>query len=112
MYSVCVKLHVRGLKLGIYLDSGTATCAGFPGSMFNMQQDAQTLAEWGVDMLKLDGCNVPGPQLPDAYRAFGAFLNQTGRPVLFACSWPADQLFATPPITVCLLLFYFAEYNF
>ncbi len=30
-------------------DAGTATCAGFPGSLGNEELDAATFAEWGVD---------------------------------------------------------------
>ena len=33
------------------------TCAGYPGSEFYLQLDAQTFADWGVDLLKFDGCN-------------------------------------------------------
>ena len=51
-------MHAKGLKLGIYGDVGTRTCAGYPGSEGYMQRDAQTLADWGVDMLKFDGCNA------------------------------------------------------
>nr|KAG5686546.1 hypothetical protein BaRGS_001547 [Batillaria attramentaria] len=50
-------MHARGLKLGIYEDFGSKTCAGYPGSEFHMQLDAQTFADWGVDMVKFDGCN-------------------------------------------------------
>ena len=50
------QVHSRGLKLGIYEDFGTKTCGGYPGSKFYLQQDAETFASWGVDMLKLDGC--------------------------------------------------------
>ena len=49
-------MHSKGLKLGIYEDFGTKTCGGYPGSKFYLQQDAETFASWGVDMLKLDGC--------------------------------------------------------
>ena len=49
-------MHDRGLKLGIYEDIGSKTCAGFPGSRGHMEQDAKTFARWGVDMLKFDGC--------------------------------------------------------
>lgn len=49
-------MHERGLKLGIYSDMGYDTCAGYPGSKFYMEMDAQTFAEWGIDSLKLDGC--------------------------------------------------------
>lgn len=45
------------MKLGIYEDFGTKTCAGFPGSEFYMELDANTFAEWNVDMVKFDGCN-------------------------------------------------------
>jgi len=46
------------LKFGIYEDVGTKTCAGFPGSLYYLQLDAQTFADWGVDFLKFDGCNM------------------------------------------------------
>src|SRR5438045_7492490 len=42
-------VHSLGLKLGIYEDAGTATCAGYPGSLGHEQTDAQTFAERGVD---------------------------------------------------------------
>jgi Alpha galactosidase A len=50
------QVHARGLKLGIYLDLGTDTCAGFAGSLYYLQMDIQVLAEWQVDLLKLDSC--------------------------------------------------------
>ena len=53
---VMFKIHKLGLKFGIYGDVGTKTCAGYPGSYNNLELDAQTYADWGVDMLKLDGC--------------------------------------------------------
>lgn len=49
-------MHSKGLKLGIYEDFGTKTCAGFPGSEFYLELDAQTFAEWGIDLLKFDTC--------------------------------------------------------
>ncbi|GCC34561.1 hypothetical protein chiPu_0013036 [Chiloscyllium punctatum] len=50
-------VHSKGLKLGIYQDVGTYTCAGYPGSYGYYELDAQTFADWGVDLLKFDGCN-------------------------------------------------------
>ena len=50
------QIHSKGLKLGLYEDVGRHTCAGFPGSIDHYEQDAQTLADWGMDMLKFDGC--------------------------------------------------------
>lgn len=42
-------LHSMGLKFGLYGDSGTATCSGFPGSQGFEKQDAAQLSAWGVD---------------------------------------------------------------
>ena len=50
-------MHSKGLKFGVYEDFGVKTCAGYPGSEFYLQLDAQTFADWGVDLLKFDGCN-------------------------------------------------------
>jgi alpha-galactosidase len=49
-------VHRKGLKLGIYGDAGTKTCAGYPGSLGTEELDAQTWADWGVDYLKYDNC--------------------------------------------------------
>lgn len=51
-------MHSKGLKLGIYADVGKKTCAGYPGSFGHYETDAQTFADWGVDLLKFDGCNL------------------------------------------------------
>jgi alpha-galactosidase len=63
-------VHARGLKLGIYEDSGVKTCSsggGFPGSLGHEDQDAMLFARWHVDYLKYDDCNVPADgQNPDA----------------------------------------------
>ena len=55
---VDVQIHSKGLKLGVYEDVGSHTCAGFPGTLDNYELDAQTIADWNVDMLKFDGCNA------------------------------------------------------
>jgi len=50
-------MHDRGLKLGLYGDMGTHTCGGYPGTTLDkIELDAQTLADWEVDMFKFDGC--------------------------------------------------------
>jgi hypothetical protein len=45
----------RGLKLGLYSDIGKKTCAGYLGMEDNFDLDAQTFAEWEIDMLKVRG---------------------------------------------------------
>lgn len=89
-------MHDRGLKLGIYSDAGTKTCGGYPGSFGHFDLDAQTFAEWGVDMLKLDGCYLDQTNMADVYPLMTASLNKTGRPILYSCSWPAYQIGKNP----------------
>ncbi len=40
------------LLISAYRDAGTATCAGFPGSLDTEALDASTFAAWGIDYLK------------------------------------------------------------
>ena len=83
--------HSKGLKLGIYGDFGNYTCGGYPGSQYHLSTDAETFAEWGVDMLKLDGCNTDVQDMNAGYPAMGKALNETGRPIVYSCSWPDYQ---------------------
>jgi alpha-galactosidase len=89
-------LHRKGLRFGIYEDAGTLTCGGYPGSWNHFQQDANLFASWGVDYLKLDGCNLPTvagqteeQTYRSAYAAQSAALARTGRPIVFSESAPA-----------------------
>ena len=56
-------VHAKGLKLGIYSDCGTGTCAGLPGSLGHEYQDALQYARWEIDYLKEDWCNTIGPDI-------------------------------------------------
>ena len=85
-------VHARGLQLGIYEDAGTATCAGYPGSLGHEEVDARTFAAWGVDYLKYDNCNNAGSttqaQFIARYKAMGDALLATGRPIVYSiCEW-------------------------
>ncbi|CAK1584745.1 unnamed protein product [Parnassius mnemosyne] len=82
-------VHGKGLKFGIYQDYGTNTCAGYPGVLGYEEIDVKTFAEWEVDYIKLDGCYVDPSKYDTGYPAFGKLLNETGRPILYSCSWPA-----------------------
>ena len=86
-------VHSLGLKLGLYAEAGTATCAGFPGSLGHEQQDANTFASWGVDYLKYDNCNAGSEPAEQRYDAMRDALAATGRPILFAlCEWGVDSV--------------------
>jgi alpha-galactosidase len=103
MKAVAQAIHALGLKFGIYEDAGYATCGKFAGSgqpegggKDHFVQDARLFASWGVDYLKLDGCNVYVPEGSSqeaayrrAYAAESAALKSTGRPVVFSESAPA-----------------------
>ncbi|XP_067663460.1 alpha-galactosidase A-like [Haliotis asinina] len=85
-------VHSKGLKLGIYEDVGSETCARYPGSRGHYQTDAQTFAEWGIDLLKFDGCNINPVDFDEGYRQMGFYLNKTGRPILYSCEWAIGEI--------------------
>jgi alpha-galactosidase len=89
-------VHSKGLKLGIYEDAGTATCAGYPGSLGHETTDAQSFADWGVDYLKYDNCNNKSDgtraDYLRRYTAMGDALKATGRPIVYSlCEWGEQQ---------------------
>ncbi len=90
-------VHSLGLKLGIYEDAGTTTCAGYPGSFGHEAQDAATFAAWGVDFVKYDRCNIPYADFPGQseqqvqqtlYARMSDALRATGRPIVFSMCNP------------------------
>ena len=96
-------MHALGLKLGLYTDAGTLTCADLPGTAGHWTLDAETFAEWGVDYVKTDGCHIAPEELHINYEAWGAALNATGRPMVYSCSWP--WYLVSKGITVTVALF-------
>jgi len=100
---VAEAIHALGLKFGIYEDSGYLTCGKFAGSgepngggKDHFAQDARLFASWGVDYLKLDGCNLYAPKgssmvevYRKAYAAQSAALKTVNRPIVFSESAPA-----------------------
>ncbi|KAF5351854.1 hypothetical protein D9756_007702 [Leucocoprinus leucothites] len=105
---VANQVHNLGLKIGIYSDAGTKTCAGYPGSLGNEAIDASTFAGWGIDYLKYDNCNVPGNWSDSSsppggdwynsnsgirYRRMTAALADVSRPIqLDICIWGNAQV--------------------
>ncbi|GIO41036.1 hypothetical protein J41TS4_07940 [Paenibacillus apis] len=88
-------IHGKGLKFGMYSCVGTHTCAGYPGSFEHEFQDAEQLAEWGVDFLKYDYCfkprHISGELL---YKRMSLALKNCGRNILFsACNWGEDGVY-------------------
>jgi len=77
---------------------GNYTCEGYPGSLYHIQQDAKTFASWNADSLKMDGCWANPEFMSTYYPQMTSALNQTGRPILFASSWPDYQRLNNDPI--------------
>lgn len=86
--SLAQYVHSKGLKLGIYADLGSYTCAGYPGSLGHHETDAQTFADWDVDLLKYDGCNLDWTLIEEGYRNMSKALNKTGKSIVYSCEWP------------------------
>jgi alpha-galactosidase len=89
-------VHSKGLKIGIYEDAGTKTCAGYPGSLGHEQTDADDFAAWGIDYLKYDNCNNQSDgSLADyqaRYAAMRDALKNTGRKIVFSlCEWGVND---------------------
>jgi hypothetical protein len=80
--------HSKGAKYALYTAESPHTCGGYPASANHEMTDAQTFADWGVDYMKVDGCG-PADYYDHGYKAMGAALEATGRPIEYSCSWPA-----------------------
>lgn len=55
--SLCDRINMMGLKLGIYASNGTLTCEDLPASLGNEALDAKTFASWGIEYFKYDFCH-------------------------------------------------------
>ncbi len=87
-------VHSKGLKLGIYSDAGDKTCGKCFGGFQHEEIDAQTYAEWGIDLLKYDFCYVPWKKKEaiDRYTKMGKALRGSGRSIVYSlCNWGLFQ---------------------
>lgn len=102
MKSVADYIHSKGLKAGIYTDAGSDGCGGAnQGSYGRYQHDANQLAGWGYDAVKVDFCG--GEKLGlDPAAAYGQFRdallnNSSHRPMLFNICNPFVPYTGAPP---------------
>ena len=85
-------IHSKGLKFGLYSDRGFRTCQEFPGLLDNEALDVSTMAGWGIDFLKNDGCYTsspnnegglqPDPSASENYRRTMDAINASGRSIV------------------------------
>jgi len=88
MQALVDHVHSQGLKIGLYEDAGTATCAGRPGSFGHYSQDAATFAAWGIDYLKIDWCNTPNLDPVTQYTQFAHALRDANSNIVISiCDW-------------------------
>lgn len=88
MKALADHVHSLGLKLGIYSDAGSMTCARRPGSRGHEYQDAVSYAEWGIDYLKYDWCHTGELDPREAYLTMRDALFTAGRPIVLSiCEW-------------------------
>lgn len=91
--SLADEIHGMGLKFGLYGNSGTKTCSGYPGSQGYETQDAQQLTTWGVDYWKYDNCNTPSRNSQPRYTVMRDALPLTNSKILYSlCNWGADSV--------------------
>ena len=95
--------HSKGVKLGIYSDVASKTCAQtMPGMSGHENQDADTFVAWGVDYIKVDWCSGTGGQSLASYTKVRNALTQavgamkptvpTAHALVFSmCNWGQDN---------------------
>jgi alpha-galactosidase len=88
-------VHARGIKIGIYTDTGTIGCGSAWGSGNNEVRDARQFASWGFDYVKVDHCggNVEGRTVVQTYAFWRDALNQSGRTMhMEICQWGGSSV--------------------
>ncbi|PYC78710.1 hypothetical protein C7C46_15560 [Streptomyces tateyamensis] len=87
-------LHSLGMQAGLYTTSGVNTCQGVPGGIMGHEQaDANSLAYWGIDSIKLDNCGTTSSNRQSEFTSFANALGTAtaghSRKILFNESAPA-----------------------
>jgi hypothetical protein len=77
-------MHARNVAFALYTAEWTVTCADYPASKGHEALDANTMASWGVDYLKVDGCG-DASTYAKGYPTMGAALEASGRPIVYSC---------------------------
>ena len=93
-------VHSKGLKLGIYSSPGPKTCAGYEGSYGYEEIDAQTWADWGIDLVKYDWCSYQQiatddsrPEMRKPYEVMRAALDAVDHDIVFSlCQYGRDRV--------------------
>ena len=87
------KIHAMNFSIGIYSTAGTLTCGGYPASLGFEDTDATDFANWGVDYLKYDNCNIPSNWTDQYVSCDPDFVNTTANGT---CNTELDPDLAPP----------------
>jgi alpha-galactosidase len=84
-------VHGRGLKFGLLTSAAPLSCGGFEGSYGHEEEDAKTLASWGVDYVIYDWCGAEKiyptqAEQQAAFQKMAEAVKASGRDVAFAVS--------------------------
>ncbi|RDA91793.1 hypothetical protein CP533_2799 [Ophiocordyceps camponoti-saundersi (nom. inval.)] len=82
----------KGFIPGIYSDSGSLSCGGYPGALGYEDIDLNDFTAWGFEYLKMDGCNLPDASEKTYHEVYGrwhSLLSQSGSKMVFSNSAPA-----------------------
>jgi alpha-galactosidase len=84
------RIHALGLRYGIYTSAGYRICSHpQPGSWGHFDRDMRTFANWKVDYVKVDWCDLPPKSDPvDVYARVAKAVRGAGRPMLHTVSTP------------------------
>lgn len=86
--STAAFVHALGMQLGTYTAESTGTCCGHTASQDFEEVDAASFAKWGVNYVKVDGCNSNYSYYEIGYPRMGRALEASGRDIAYSCSWP------------------------
>lgn len=83
-------VHQQGMKFGLYTDAAERTCANAYGSYGFEKIDADTYAQWNIDIVKCDYCHAPSDvnTAKQRYQTLAkAFQNAGNKTTLYICEW-------------------------
>mmetsp|Transcript_70538 Transcript_70538/g.131957 ORF Transcript_70538/g.131957 Transcript_70538/m.131957 type:complete len:464 (-) Transcript_70538:24-1415(-) len=121
-------VHARGMKLGLYTDIGTSTCGGYPSLNVSavpderadaqVQRDIELWTSWGMDSLKVDGCNADVKTMNVTYPKLAQIMDAAAKKFgvprpWYSCSWPdyvGDNFCMDKRAEPCIPLHQIAEY--
>ncbi|MRT91992.1 glycoside hydrolase family 27 protein [Ancylomarina sp. 16SWW S1-10-2] len=86
--------HSKGLKFGLHVTPGTQDCGGDEVGMYGHEEaNLKQFESWGLDMLKIDRCQMNGASdnwdeeaTREVYLKWSKLLAHASRPILFSIS--------------------------